>query len=48
MRICIIGAGAIGSVVAGVLAREGYNISLVVKHADLADKIKCTDAKRRE
>ncbi len=39
MRICIIGAGAIGSVVAGILAREGYNISLVVKHADLAEKI---------
>lgn len=38
-RICIIGAGAIGGVVAGVLAREGYQIQLVVKHPDLAEKI---------
>lgn len=39
MRICIIGAGAIGGVVAGVLAREGYDITLVTKHADTAEKI---------
>ena len=40
MRICIIGAGAIGGVVAGVLAKEGNNITLVTKHADTAEKIK--------
>ena len=38
-RICIIGAGAIGAVVAGVLARKGYQIQLVVKHPELAEKI---------
>ena len=39
MRICIIGAGAIGGVVAGALAKEGYDITLVTKHADTAEKI---------
>lgn len=39
MRICIIGAGAIGGVVAGILAREKYQVSLVVKHQELAEKI---------
>lgn len=38
-RICIIGAGAIGAVVAGVLARKEYQIQLVVKHPELAEKI---------
>ena len=38
-RICIIGAGAIGGVVAGTLAKEKYNLTLVVKHPDLAGKI---------
>ena len=42
MRICIIGAGAIGGVVAGILAREKYDVSLVVKHSDLAKKISGT------
>lgn len=42
MRICIIGAGAIGGVVAGVLARDKYDVSLVVKHSDLAKKISAT------
>lgn len=37
--ICVIGPGAIGGVVAGVLTREGYNTQLVVKHPELADKI---------
>lgn len=39
MRICIIGAGAIGGVVAGILAREGNDITLVTKHRDSADLI---------
>lgn len=40
MRICIIGAGAIGGAVAGILAREEkYQLSLVVRQKDLAEKI---------
>ncbi len=38
-RICIVGAGAIGGVVAGVLARGKFNVELVTKHTDLAEKI---------
>lgn len=41
-RICVVGAGAIGGVVAGVLARENYNVQLVTKHQELADKISST------
>ena len=39
LRICIIGPGAIGGLVAGVLTRERYKIQLVAKHPDLAKKI---------
>jgi 2-dehydropantoate 2-reductase len=39
LRICIIGPGAIGGVVAGVLTSKGYNITLVVRHPELAEKI---------
>lgn len=40
MRICIIGAGAIGGVVAGILARENkHQLKLVVRQKDLAEKI---------
>jgi 2-dehydropantoate 2-reductase len=39
MRICIIGAGAIGGVVAGALARKGYELQLVCKHEEWAEKI---------
>ncbi len=42
LRICIVGPGAIGGVVAGVLAQKGYNIQLVTKHMDLAEKISTT------
>lgn len=38
-RICIVGPGAIGGVVASVLCREGFDITLVTKHKDLAEKI---------
>lgn len=38
-RICIIGGGAIGGVVAGMLKCEGYQIQMVVKHAEFAEKI---------
>jgi len=38
-RICIIGPGAIGGVVAGLLTKKGYNIQLVVKYPELAQKI---------
>jgi 2-dehydropantoate 2-reductase len=38
-RICVVGAGAIGGVVAGVLAREKYDIRLVTKYPELAERI---------
>jgi 2-dehydropantoate 2-reductase len=38
-RICIIGPGAIGGVVAAVLTQKGYNTQLVVKYPELAQKI---------
>ena len=38
-RICIVGAGAIGGVTAGLLARQGIDITLVTKYPELADKI---------
>jgi 2-dehydropantoate 2-reductase len=38
-RICVIGPGAIGGVVAAVLTREGYTIQLVAKYPELAQKI---------
>ncbi len=38
-RICIIGPGAIGGVLAGILVREGFQIHLVTKYEDLAQKI---------
>jgi len=38
-RICVIGPGAIGGVVAAVLTREGHKIQLVAKHPELARKI---------
>jgi 2-dehydropantoate 2-reductase len=38
-RICIIGPGAIGGVVAAVLTQKGYNPQLVVKYPELAQKI---------
>jgi 2-dehydropantoate 2-reductase len=38
-RICIIGAGAIGGVLAGVLTREGFQIHLLVRNKELAEKI---------
>jgi 2-dehydropantoate 2-reductase len=38
-RIGIIGAGAIGGVLAGVLTRDGYQVQLLVRQEDLAQKI---------
>ncbi len=40
LRICIVGAGAIGGVTAGVLVREGFTVQLVTKHEDLAETIR--------
>jgi len=45
MRICIIGAGAIGGVVAGILVREGADITLVTKHANAAELISTSGIK---
>lgn len=39
LKICIIGPGAIGGIVAAVLTWEGYDIQLVAKYPDLANKI---------
>ena len=38
-KICIIGPGAIGGIVAGLLTWEGYDVKLVAKYPDLAKKI---------
>jgi 2-dehydropantoate 2-reductase len=38
-KICIIGPGAIGGVVAALLTWEGFDVQLVAKYPDLADKI---------
>jgi 2-dehydropantoate 2-reductase len=38
-RICIVGAGAIGGVLAGVLVREGHPVQLLVRHESLARNI---------
>ena len=40
MRTVIIGAGAVGGVIAAVLKKKGYDIELVARHPDLAMKIK--------
>lgn len=39
LKICIIGPGAIGGIVAAVLTWEGYDVQLVAKYPDLANKI---------
>jgi len=44
-RICVVGPGAIGGVVAGVLARKGYDIQLVTKYRDLAELISTSGIK---
>jgi 2-dehydropantoate 2-reductase len=38
-RICVIGPGAIGGVVAALLTQKGYNTQLVAKYPELAQKI---------
>ncbi|HPJ40625.1 MAG TPA: 2-dehydropantoate 2-reductase [Spirochaetota bacterium] len=40
LKITVVGAGAIGGVTAGFLAREGYNVEIVCKYDDLAEKIR--------
>jgi 2-dehydropantoate 2-reductase len=37
--ILVIGAGAIGGIVAGILKRKGFDVCLVTKHPDLAKEI---------
>jgi 2-dehydropantoate 2-reductase len=39
IRICVVGPGAIGGVVAAILSRSGYPVELVVKYPELAKKI---------
>lgn len=38
-RIAVIGAGAIGGISAGFMAEAGYNVEVVCKYQELADKI---------
>jgi 2-dehydropantoate 2-reductase len=38
-RILVVGAGAVGGVTAGILAREHFDVTLVTKYAELAHKI---------
>ncbi|GAI20162.1 unnamed protein product, partial [marine sediment metagenome] len=38
-RILVVGAGAVGGVIAAILAREQYDIWLVAKYPELAEKI---------
>jgi len=38
-RILVVGAGAVGGITAGILAREQHDTWLLAKHPDLADKI---------
>jgi 2-dehydropantoate 2-reductase len=38
-NICVVGPGAIGGVVAGLLRWEGFNVQLVAKYPELANKI---------
>jgi len=38
-RIVVVGAGAIGRVTAGLLARAGYDLHIVCKHPELAERI---------
>ncbi|MDB4349568.1 2-dehydropantoate 2-reductase [Omnitrophica bacterium] len=40
VQIAVIGAGATGGIIAGFIARAGYNVEVVCKHQELADKIK--------
>ncbi len=37
-RILVVGAGAVGGITAAILAREQYDIWLVAKYRDLAEK----------
>lgn len=39
LKIAVIGAGAIGGIVAGFLAKAGYDVEAVCKHQELADKL---------
>ena len=39
-RIAVIGAGAVGGVVAAFVSEAGYSVKIVCKHEDLADRIR--------
>ena len=38
-RIVVVGAGAVGGITAAILAREQYDIWLVAKYPEVAEKI---------
>lgn len=40
LKVTVVGAGAIGGVTAGFLARAGYNVEIVCKYNDLVEKIR--------
>lgn len=39
MRTLIIGSGAVGSIVAGILSQKGYNVDIACKNKDISDLI---------
>lgn len=39
MKVLVIGSGAVGSLAAGILTKQGFNVDLACKNAELADQI---------
>jgi 2-polyprenyl-6-methoxyphenol hydroxylase-like FAD-dependent oxidoreductase len=39
-KIVVIGAGGVGGITAALLAKAGYNVKVVCKYPELAEKIK--------
>ena len=39
-RIVVVGAGAVGGVVAALVSEVGYHVEIVCKYSDLVDRIK--------
>jgi 2-dehydropantoate 2-reductase len=39
MNVLVIGSGAVGSVAAGILTKQGFNVDLACKHSDISDHI---------
>ena len=39
-RVAVVGAGAVGGITAGFLSKNGYDVELVCKHNELAEKVR--------